>query len=46
MKILKENINILTNHKAVEVKGKNLICEFNNKNVLNLMKFYLPWSKS
>ena len=24
----KENINILTNHKAVEVKGKNLICEF------------------
>ena len=23
----KENINILTNHKAVEVKGNNLICE-------------------
>ena len=27
----KENINILTNHKAVEVKGNNLICEFENK---------------
>ena len=29
----KENINILTNHKAVEVKGKNLICEYNNEKV-------------
>ena len=29
----KENINILTNHKAVEVKGNNLICEFENKKV-------------
>ena len=29
----KENINILTNHKAVEVKGKNLICKVNNEKV-------------
>ena len=29
----KENINILTNHKAVEVKGNNLICEYNNEKV-------------
>ena len=27
----KENINILTNHKAIEVKGNNLICEVNNE---------------
>lgn len=29
----KENINILTKHKAIEVKGKNLICEINNEKV-------------
>ncbi len=29
----KENINILTNHKAFEVKGNNLICEYNNEKV-------------